>query len=151
MSASLRALLILACSLWMLATPLVEARDIADPRTEGWPRTPAVPGGLVLPEVPADPQAPDEAPTVTFEGQRVLVLRRDGAWIAVVGLPLARAPGAAAVQIRHRSTTAPSSATSVENSAGRLEAAESGTSSRRSGRASTRTTSASGRSPELSM
>lgn len=86
-----------------------ETRDITDPRAESridtWPRSLAVPGGLIVIDIPADPQAPDVAPTVTFEGQRVLVLRRESGWNAIVGIPLAREPGAAAVQIRHRSTT----------------------------------------------
>lgn len=102
-------LAILACTMLVSPVSRADGRDIADPRSESpidaWPRSLAVPGGLVLIDVPADPQAPDVAPTVNFEGQRVLVLRRESGWIAIVGIPLAREPGAAAVQIRHRTTT----------------------------------------------
>lgn len=101
-------LMILVLAMFAVTASRTDARDIADPRAESrqalWPRPLAVPGGLVLIDVPADPQAPDMAPTVTFEGQRVLVLRRESGWTAIVGIPLAREPGAAAVQIRHRTT-----------------------------------------------
>lgn len=100
-----RPLAILAISILVLVGQSAVASDIADRRSEVWPRSLAVPGGLVLLDVPADPQAPELAPTVTFEGQRVLVLRGETGWTAIVGIPLAREPGAAAVQIRHRTNT----------------------------------------------
>lgn len=50
-----------------------------------------VPGGIAIVCVG---RAPDPAPQVMFEGQRVLVARVGGAWGAVVGLPLALKPGA---------------------------------------------------------
>ena len=68
------------------------------------PRQSAVPGGVVLIDIPDRVGAQDAAdvpPAVTFEGKRVMVLRRDTGWVAVVGIPLARSPGPAQVEIRH--------------------------------------------------
>lgn len=73
------------------------------------PRQSAVPGGVALIEIPdaatnggdgAVRGAAAAAPAVTFEGKRVMVLRRDEGWVAVVGIPLARSPGPAQVEIR---------------------------------------------------
>jgi murein DD-endopeptidase MepM/ murein hydrolase activator NlpD len=64
------------------------------------PRQSAVPGGVVLIDIPAAGAAAAAPPTVTFEGKRVMVLRRDAGWVAVVGVPLARSPGPAQVEIR---------------------------------------------------
>ena len=60
------------------------------------PRPLAVPGGVAILEVPGDPQKP---PVVTFDGNRVMVLPGAEGWRAIVGIPLARAPGAAAIEI----------------------------------------------------
>ena len=59
------------------------------------PRESAVPGGVVLIEI-ADP-AP---PAVSFGGKRVMVLPHGTGWVAVVGIPLAQAPGPASVELR---------------------------------------------------
>jgi len=61
------------------------------------PQQALVPGGvLILPvESPAD-----QPPVVTFEGRRTMVLRSEGRWLAVVGLPLAETPGHATVHVR---------------------------------------------------
>ena len=71
------------------------------------PRPSAVPGGVVLIDIPDATTRADgttrgdgAAPAVTFEGKRVMVLRRDAGWVAVVGIPLARSPGPAQVEIR---------------------------------------------------
>lgn len=53
------------------------------------PRSSAVPGGVVALEFPDSP-AP---PRVSFDGNRVMVLRSGRGWRALVGIPLAQAPG----------------------------------------------------------
>lgn len=68
----------------------------------GLPRQSAVPGGVVLIDIP---DAGTQPPAVTFEGKRVMVLRRDTDWVAVVGIPLARSPGPAQVEIRQGAAT----------------------------------------------
>lgn len=56
-----------------------------------------VPGGvLVLPIESASTQAP----IVTLDGQRAMVLRSGGRWVAIVGLPLSEKPGHASVVVR---------------------------------------------------
>jgi murein DD-endopeptidase MepM/ murein hydrolase activator NlpD len=63
------------------------------------PNASLVPGGvLVLPIESA--QSQQEAPVVTLDGQRAMVLRSAGQWVAVVGLPLSEKPGHATVAIR---------------------------------------------------
>jgi murein DD-endopeptidase MepM/ murein hydrolase activator NlpD len=60
-----------------------------------------VPGGvLVLPIESASKQAP----VVTLDGQRAMVLRSAGQWVAVVGLPLSEKPGHATVTVRDGTT-----------------------------------------------
>ncbi|MEX1993766.1 MAG: peptidoglycan DD-metalloendopeptidase family protein [Steroidobacteraceae bacterium] len=54
------------------------------------PRTEAVPGGVVIVPLAG---SPDIEPVVSFDGARAMVLRDSGSWLAVVGIPLATAPG----------------------------------------------------------
>ncbi len=61
------------------------------------PHASPVPGGIaILPLVPDT----EPAPVVHFADQRVMVMRRDGRWQAVVGLPLALEPGPQTVTAR---------------------------------------------------
>lgn len=66
------------------------------------PRASAVPGGVVLVDIEGDSA---EAPVVSFEGDAVMVLPRERGWVAVVGIPLSRSPGPAALQIRRGAST----------------------------------------------
>ncbi len=54
------------------------------------PRESPVPGGVAV--VPLAPDT-EPAPTAHFADNRVMVVRRDGRWQAVVGLPLTLTPG----------------------------------------------------------
>ncbi len=66
------------------------------------PRASAVPGGVVMIDIEGDS---NEVPYVSFEGDAVMVLPREQGWVALVGIPLSRAPGPAAIQIRRGSNT----------------------------------------------
>ena len=61
-----------------------------------------VPGGVAILDVPGDPEKP---PVVTFEGNRVMVVPNGKGWRAIVGIPLAREPGSAKIEIRGSQTT----------------------------------------------
>lgn len=70
------------------------------------PATNAVPGGIVTFTLPTDRNAPEHAPRVSFNDDRVMVLRVGPDWVAVVGLPLAQPPGRAAVSVASGSDAA---------------------------------------------
>ena len=107
-----RALLALGLGL----AALQEARA-GDGRTDGGAAAPAarlsplpepsaVPGGVVLLDLgPGADAGLGAGPEVRFEGDRVLRLRHEGRWIAVVGIPLARPPGPAAVEVAEGGAT----------------------------------------------
>ena len=61
------------------------------------PQASLVPGGVLI--VPIQSGAA-EAPVVTFEGHRAMVLRSNGHWVAVVGVPLSESPGHVTVSVR---------------------------------------------------
>ena len=66
------------------------------PAPPALPEEERVPGGIALVSVGDSARAP---PRVTFGGQRVLVLRRNDGWLAVVGIPLSQPPGRALLHV----------------------------------------------------
>jgi biotin carboxyl carrier protein len=60
------------------------------------PQPSLVPGGIFI--LPLENTA--QEPIVTLNGQRAMVLRSDGRWVAVVGLPLSEKPGHLTVLVR---------------------------------------------------
>lgn len=99
MRSSLPALVWIGVLLTMTGISQASSTDIVTPRLNDsrLPQAAAVPGGIVLIDVPG---SEDRAPLVTFEGDRVMVLRGTQGWIAVVGIPLSRSPGPAQIKIR---------------------------------------------------
>jgi murein DD-endopeptidase MepM/ murein hydrolase activator NlpD len=61
------------------------------------PQRSVVPGGVLTLAIDAPAE---QAPSATFEGNRVLVLKGDQGWLAIVGLPLSAQPGAAVLAVR---------------------------------------------------
>jgi biotin carboxyl carrier protein len=61
------------------------------------PQHSLVPGGVFI--LPIQSTAA-QAPVVTLDGQRAMVLRSEGHWVAVVGLPLSEKPGHLTVLVR---------------------------------------------------
>ena len=83
----------------MLASVLGGVLGGAAPlRAAALPESSPVPGGVMVFDLGPDS---GPAPEVRFEGAPVLRLRSEGRWISVVGIPLAREPGPAAVEVLH--------------------------------------------------
>lgn len=75
----------------------------ARPTGPDWPRQRAAPGGVVrLPLGPAS-----ERPLARLDDAQVLVVGDPGAWTAVVGLALTRAPGPADLMVQRGAGSAP--------------------------------------------
>lgn len=95
----MRALVNLVAALLLVAVPL--QIHAASSGVE-LPRESRVPGGIAYIDLPATPKAP----TVKFEGRECAVIRRGDHWTAVVGIPLATAPGRQTITVQ--STKGPS-------------------------------------------
>ncbi|HWW20371.1 MAG TPA: peptidoglycan DD-metalloendopeptidase family protein [Steroidobacteraceae bacterium] len=93
---------VLAAALTLSAVPGVFALDL--------PQAEAVPGGVVL--LPLQ-QPADATPVVTFESNRVMVLRQADHWLAVIGIPLSAPIGNTTVSIA-ASAGAPASSQSFQ-------------------------------------
>ena len=59
-------------------------------QTETWPRESRVAGGIAILEIPQRGEAP---PHVFFNNQRVYTVKKDGRWLAWVGIPLSQKTG----------------------------------------------------------
>jgi murein DD-endopeptidase MepM/ murein hydrolase activator NlpD len=79
-----------------LAVPLAHAVPASAPAALILPQTAAVPGGVLLQTLEAPP---GQAPVVTYDGRRCMVLRHEGHWLAVVGIPLSAAVGKATLSV----------------------------------------------------
>ncbi len=65
------------------------------------------PGGIAVLEIPGSNDA--TPPVVQFDGRRTLVVRHDGNWLAVIGIPLDREPGPATATINNVDDSEPRS------------------------------------------
>ena len=54
------------------------------------------PGGIAIVELGS---TDNPAPTVSFDGRRVMVIQRDAEWVAIVGIPLKVEPGNVTLQV----------------------------------------------------
>jgi murein DD-endopeptidase MepM/ murein hydrolase activator NlpD len=83
------------------ATSIAAAKSAASSSFE-LPKASLVPGGIFIATLdgPAN-----QAPVVTYDGNRAMVLRSKGKWVAVVGLPLAIKPGAASILVKSGDAT----------------------------------------------
>jgi murein DD-endopeptidase MepM/ murein hydrolase activator NlpD len=79
--------------MWVLLTLLIGAVTHA----QELPHANPVPGGIAILSLMPDTEP---APVVHFAGQRIMVMRHDGQWQAVVGLSLTLAPGPQTVTAR---------------------------------------------------
>lgn len=87
-------------SCWMGA--LIAFISIDASGVSNLPTALSVPGGVAILDVPGEPSKP---PVVTFEGNRVMVIPNGQGWRAIVGIPLAREPGTAKIEIRSGNAT----------------------------------------------
>ena len=78
------------------------------------PRTDPVPGGIAVISLPGETSTP---PLVHYEGNRVMVLRRDNSWVAMVGIALEAPPGVHTLQVRHGATALPPVSFTVQEKA----------------------------------
>jgi murein DD-endopeptidase MepM/ murein hydrolase activator NlpD len=70
------------------------------------PQIDAVPGGVVVVPLAVSAGAAAPAPVVTYDSNRVMVLRQADHWLAVIGIPLSAAVGNASVSIKASTSAA---------------------------------------------
>ena len=81
----------------IVALALIAFRPSFAATTVPLPQSSLVPGGIFI--LPIESTSA-QAPAVTLDGQRAMVLRSGSRWVAVVGLPLSEKPGHLAVLVR---------------------------------------------------
>jgi murein DD-endopeptidase MepM/ murein hydrolase activator NlpD len=94
----------LKLALLLLAAAVSLGAAAVPPPAAVLPQASLVPGGVALLTLPSQPAQP--APTVSYEGKRVMVRRSGDHWLAIVGIPLSATPGQATVSVRSGADTA---------------------------------------------
>jgi murein DD-endopeptidase MepM/ murein hydrolase activator NlpD len=64
------------------------------------PRASQVPGGVAVLSIPALREDQGSAPTASYDGKPIMVLKAADGWLAIVGIPLSATPGSAAIVIQ---------------------------------------------------
>jgi murein DD-endopeptidase MepM/ murein hydrolase activator NlpD len=85
-------------ALWAAASAAFASAAVS---TAALPKVNQVPGGIAVLSLPALPEDQGIAPSVSYEGHRVMVLKAADGWRAIVGIPLSATSGSAAIDIRH--------------------------------------------------
>jgi murein DD-endopeptidase MepM/ murein hydrolase activator NlpD len=91
-------LMIAALALMVAAPALASSRAAASGST--LPSQSRVPGGVALLPIPEAADAAAIPPVATYDGKRVMVWKTANHWIAIVGIPLNAAPGAATLTVQ---------------------------------------------------
>ena len=86
----------------IVALALIAFRPSFAVTTVPLPQSSLVPGGIFI--LPIESTS-TEAPVVTLDGQRAMVLRSNAHWVALVGLPLSEKPGHLTVVVRDGATS----------------------------------------------
>jgi hypothetical protein len=81
----------------LIATATLARASAAAVPANDLPRSESVPGGVRMLALPG---AADSAPMASFERHRVMVIRRNDRWLAVIGIPLDAANGTATLQVQ---------------------------------------------------